>query len=147
MIKKNYRSYTLERIEKYNRMKMLTSGLMGDRNFKPQNSGSIMAVGDFQKPHFDSRGNCSFRLDSISIRGEENVLNLLSKIDEDDIQRFEFMEITEVKKEYFGGFKPSNWQWVRLSTKEDVINLLEENKYKLNWEEMRKERIENIINS
>ena len=123
------------KIDFYNRMVKICSGLCGGRNSSPQNSGEIMASIRLSQPIFRSNGNCvkngSFA-DSRQIRGEENILILLSKISEEELTYFDFMKITKVKEAYFGGKKIENWEWVRFSDKSEVLNLIDENKRMLN---------------
>lgn len=138
---------TTRLIELHNRLHNTCYSHSGGRNFSPQNSGTIMATIEMMKPIFNNRGHCRFVHHTLYIRGEAEVLAILNKIEESDLSYFTFMEITEVKPVYFGGKKTSNWEWVKLHSKEEVLNLLFENKQKLDWEKMRIETINNIINS
>jgi hypothetical protein len=131
---KNHIKSNQQNLDYYNRMVIATQDLKGGGNYSPQNSGVIMANINLSEPIFDSRGymrkNISFAR-SKQIRGEENVLTLLERVPE-LINKFSWMKITATKPAYFGGNKAAKWEWVKLTSKEDVVELIRQNKGILN---------------
>jgi len=112
-------------------MVIATQDLNGGGNYSPQNSGVIMANINLSRPIYDNRGYMSKSVsyaDSRQIRGEENILTLLERVAEEHINKFNWMEIIEVKPAYFGGNKAAKWEWLKLTSKEEVIELINKNK-------------------
>lgn len=124
------------KIDLYNRMTSVTQGLSGGANSSPQNSGVIMANINLSEPIIRSSGYCSnygCYADSRQVRGEENVLILLSRITDDELKRFRFMRITDVKTVHEYVYhkdikKAAKWEFVKLEKKEDVKILINANK-------------------
>ena len=131
---KNHINSNQENLDYYNKMVKATNNLSGCRNSAPQNSGEIMANINLSAPIFDHRGYMSRTgsfADSRQVRGEENVLILLDRLP-DHINSFRWMKILEVEPAYFGGKKTKKYQWLKLTSREEVINLISENKKLLN---------------
>ena len=130
-MKNNHIKSNQNKIDFYDRMTKICQPLSGGRNSSPQNSGEIMANIHLSAPIFRSNGNCiknGSYADSRQIRGEENILILLEKIDISEITYFQFMRIKAVKPAYFGGKKAEKWEWVRFTEKSEVLELILQNK-------------------
>jgi hypothetical protein len=119
------------KIDFYNRMTKICQPLDGGRNSSPQNSGEIMANIHLSRPIFRSNGNCiknGSYADSRQIRGIENVKTLLSKITDDELKYFQFMQITEANcTNIHRGIVAKKWNWIYFENKSEVLELINEN--------------------
>jgi hypothetical protein len=124
-IKENQR-----RLDFYNRMKSITDKLSGGRNSSPQNSGNAMAIIHLSRPIFRSNGNMvknGSQADLGSVRGVENVLELINTITPEEIHYFKFMKVTEIKT-YQDGFKKTlKWDWITCKNNDEVLEIINHN--------------------